>query len=183
MGRLLIGSVVAAVAMFLLGFVFYATPLMNLAQADAPAETQLAVQEALKALPRSGTYFIPLSETDQALMAAHQAGPTALIKVNMTGAPQMDPAVFAFGWLHMAVSALLLGLLLWAVRDRVSDFAGRMRLVVWVALVMAVFTRLGEPIWYRSDWANALYVGVADLLTIVVAGFVIARWFMPKAAS
>ena len=86
MGRLVIGSVVAAVAMFILGFIFYATPLMKLGQADAPVATQLAVQEALKMLPKSGTYFIPFSATDASIMAAHEAGPTAVVKVNMTGA-------------------------------------------------------------------------------------------------
>lgn len=184
MGRLVIGSVVAAVAMFILGFIFYATPLMKLGhQADAPVATQLAVQEALKMLPKSGTYFIPFSETDASIMAAHEAGPTAVVKVNMTGATQMNPMTFAFGWLHMAISAFLLGLLLMAVKDRVTDFNGRMQLLFWAALTMAVFTRLGEPIWYRSDWANAFYVGFADFVSLMVAGFILARWFMPKSAS
>ena len=72
MGKLVIGSLVAAVVMFLLGFVFYEV-LMNLGWSTAPEATQLAVQEALKALPHSGVYSIP-SEGSDALAAAAAAG-------------------------------------------------------------------------------------------------------------
>lgn len=183
MGRLVTGSVVAAIVMFVLGFIFYATPLMQIGQATAPVDTQLAVHEALKSLPGTGTYFIPFDETDPAIRAAHESGPTAVVKVNMTGSPQMDPMVFAAGYVHMALTAFLIGLLLWTLRHRVNNFVDRAGLVILLALVAAFFTRLGEPVWYRTDWANALYVGFADFVMLAAAGLVIARWFMPRSTS
>lgn len=182
MQKLVIGSVVAAVIMFILGFVFFGSPLFQFAHAEAPIETQTAVQSALKALPGDGTYFIPLGDTPEA-MAAHEAGPTAVVKYNSSGAPMMDPAVFVAGFGHMIVSALILGLVLWAVRDRVTDLGTRMRVILWLSLAMVVYTRLGEPIWYRTDWQNAIYVAIAEFISFVAAGYVLARWFVPAGAN
>ena len=180
MGRLLIGSLVAAAAMFLIGFVFFGTPLFSNAYKTAPFETQVTVQEALKALPASGTYFIPMGE-DEAAMAAHRAGPTAMLRVNMQGSEMMDPMVMVKGFVHMVVSAFLLGLLLLRVSPKIWSFGERMGIVVAASLAVVVFSRLGEPIWFGADWPFTLYLAVADLISLIVAGFILAKWFMPKA--
>lgn len=182
MQKLVIGSVVAAAVMFIFGFVFFGSPLFQFAHADAPLETQTAIQSALKALPGDGTYFIPFGETPEAT-AAHEAGPTAVVKYNGSGAPMMDPMVFAAGFVHMIVSAFTLGLVLWAVRDRVTDLGSRMRVVLWLSLAMVVYTRLGEPIWYRSDWQNAIYVAIAEFISFAAAGYILARWFVPAGVN
>jgi hypothetical protein len=178
MGRLLIGSLVAAVAMFLIGFAFYGTPLFSNAYKTAPFETQLSVQQALKALPASGTYFIPMGE-DEAAMAAHRAGPTAMLRVNLKGSEMMDPMVMVKGFVHMAICAFLLGLLLLRVAPRIWNFGERMAIVVLASLAVVIFSRLGEPIWFGADWPFTLYVAVADLISLIVAGFILAR-FLPK---
>ncbi len=180
MGRLAIGALVAAVAMFLLGWVFYGTPLMQLGEKTASPEAQLQVQEALKTLPSSGTYYLPFSQNDPALIAAGEAGPRALIKVNMEGGAPFDAMVMLKGFIHMAATAFLLGLLLWGVRDRLNELGERMTLVFWVAVISMIFARWGEPIWYATDWANALYVGAADFISLMVAGYILARWFVPR---
>lgn len=182
MRSLVIGSIVAAVAMFLIGFAFYGTPMMTLGWSEASPEVQAALQSALKALPHTGTYAIPSDQTPEAA-AAFAAGPVATIRYNSSGFAMMDPAVFAEGFIHMALSAFLLGLALWTVRDRVADFGARLRLVLMLSLAMAVFTRLGDPIWYHSDWRNAVYVGIADFITFAVAGAILARWFVRGART
>lgn len=181
MQRLVIGSLVAAVVMFVIGFVAYGTPLMMTGFAVATPEQQAAVQAALKGLP-TGTYFIPFGEAPEA-MAAYAAGPVALLKVNSNGFAMFDPLVFAEGYLHMVVAAFLLGLVLWAIRDRVADVATRLQLIIWLSLAMVWFTRLGEPIWYHVDWRNAVYVAVTEWISFVAAGYVLARWFVPSGAA
>jgi hypothetical protein len=184
MGRLVIGSVAAAVAMFLLGFVFYGSPLFNSARVDVPAETQLAVHEALKALPQSGFYAIPFAEGgDPELVAAHEAGPIATVSLTKPGGPVMDPMVMVKGFLHMVASAFLIGYILWAMRGRLVDFGGRMKLIGMIAFAMTVYFNIGKAVWWPGGWTFNLYVAVADFVTLLAAGFVIARWFMPKAAS
>ncbi len=179
MGRVLIGSLVAAVAMFLIGFVFYGTPLFSNAYKTAPFETQMTVQQALKALPASGTYFIPMGEGEEA-MAAHRAGPTAMLRVSLQGSEMMDPMAMVKGFVHMVVSAFLLGLLLLRIAPKMWNFGERMAVVVAASLAVVVFTRLGEPIWFRADWPFTLYVAITDMISLTVAGFILAKWFLPK---
>lgn len=179
MGRLLVGSIIAAVAMFLIGFVFFGTPLFSNAYKTAPFETQVAVQDALKALPASGTYFVPMGE-DEAAMAAHRAGPTAMLRVNLQGSEMMDPMAMVKGFVHMVVSAFLLGLLLLRVAPKIWSFGERMGIVVAASLAVVVFSRLGEPIWFGADWPFTLYVAVAEVISLIVAGFILAKWFLPK---
>ena len=178
MGRLVIGSLVAAVAMFLLGFVFYGL-LINLGWSTAPEATQLALQQALKALPHSGVYAIPSGETPT-MMAAFQAGPIAQVSYNSGGYSMADPVIFAAGYVHMAVSVFLVGLLLWNLRDRLVTFAERAQVVIAVAAIFSVYIHMAAPIWYHGDWRNALYLCLADTVIYVVGGLIIVRWFLPR---
>ena len=184
MGRLMLGSLVAAVAMFLLGFLAYGSPLFSSAHVAIPAETQLQVHEALKALPASGTYFVPFADgTDASLAAAHEAGPIATISLTKPGGPPMDPTVMVKGFLHMLVSAFLLGLVLWSLRDRVTGFQERLRLVVAIAFATTIYFNIGQAVWWPGGWTFRSYVAVADFVMLVAAGAIIARWFLPQRAS
>jgi hypothetical protein len=184
MGRLIIGSVVAAVVMFMLGFLAYGSPLFSAAHQRVPAETELAVHDALKALPRTGTYFVPFADGSNAdLVAAHEAGPIASIHLTKPGGPAMDPAIMVRGFVHMIVSAFLLGLVLWLLRDRVTDFGGRIRLVAAIALATTIYFNVGQAIWWPGGWTFRSYVAVADFVTLLAAGAVLARWFLPRTAS
>lgn len=177
MARLVIGSIIGAVFMFLIGFLAYGTPLMQVGYGSATLEQQLAVQAALKPLA-TGTYAIPDGYTPESA-AAYAAGPVAIVKVNGAGFAAMDPMVMVAGYVHMAISAFLLALLLWAVRDRVADTGARLQLVMWASLAAVVFTRLGEPIWFHTDWANALYLAAVEWISLAGAGAILARWFVP----
>ena len=184
MPRLIIGSLLGAVFMFLLGYLAYGTPLMETGYKSASVEQQLAVQSALKGLP-TGTYTIPDGHSPEG-MAAYNAGPIATVQVNSSGFAAYDPMVFLSGFIHMAVAAFILGLVLWSVRDRVADIGTRMQLVIWTSLVAVLFTRFGEPIWFHTDWPNALYVAAVEFVSLVGAGYILARWFvpaMPRAAA
>jgi hypothetical protein len=184
MGRLAFGSLIAAVAMFLLGFLFYGSPLFNVARVDIPADTQLAVHAALQALPKTGFYAVPFAESgDAALVAAHAAGPIATIHLTKPGSPVMDPSIMIAGFLHMFVSAFLLGYILWAMRGRLGEFDGRMKLVALIAFATTVYFNIGKAVWWPGGWTFNLYVAVADFTMLLAAGFIIARWFMPRSAS
>jgi len=180
--RLVIGSLVAAVAMFLLGFVAYGTPLIDLGFGK-PSQAQSDGLQAALAGMESGTYVIPGGPDIAATEAAFLKGPTALVKLHAGGVPMFDASVMAVGYLHMAISAFLLGLMLWTVRDKVRDFGTRLQLVAVAALVMVVFIHFGEPIWWHSDWRNAIYVAITEWLSLTIAGWILARWFLSPRAG
>jgi hypothetical protein len=171
---------VAAVAMFITGFIFYATPLSYIAFSSTDFPQQAAVQQALAAnLPGTGTYTIPSAATAEGTIM-YGKGPIATVHYNSGGFSVADPAVLIAGFVHELIVALLLGFALLGVAGRVSDFPSRARLVILFSLGGAVLMHLGEPIWYHHDWTHFIYLLIGDTAMLMVGGLVIARWFLPR---
>lgn len=179
MGRLIVGSLVAALAMFAVAFLFYATPLSEIAFTRADPGVIARVQAAVGELPMSGTYAVP-DPTAPDMAARYAAGPVATIKLHKGGFPAFDPLVLLAGYAQMAATIFVFGLALWAIRARVPRFAERAAVVGWAALGATAFNLLGDPIWYRHDWGNALYVFTANAIVLTVGGLMLARWFVPR---
>lgn len=178
-GRLVIGGVTAAIAMFLLSFLFFASPLNRLAYGVAAPEANRAIQQTLSGnLPGTGTYIVPWP-SDAAGMAAYEAGPVATIHFNAGGFPAMGAGTLTAGFIHILVAILLIGGGLYAVKDRLPLFVERARLVVLSAVGLALYARLGDPIWYHQDWRHAIYLFIADALILSAGGLILARWFLP----
>ena len=79
MGRVIIGAAAAAIAMFIIGFLFFATPLVKLGTASLDNAQAAAVQQALAVnLPRTGTYFVPGADTPEQTVMYGQ-GPIATV--------------------------------------------------------------------------------------------------------
>lgn len=178
MGRVIIGAVAAAVAMFIIGFVLYATPLSKLAYASLDNPGAAAVQQSLAVnLPKTGTFAIPGMDTpEQTIM--YGRGPIATIHYNTHGFSAADPGTLAAGFAFEFVIALVMGAALAGIAGHLPGFAGRARAVVLFSVAASAFIHLGEPIWYHHDWPHFVYLFVADALALSAGGLVIARWFL-----
>jgi hypothetical protein len=178
-GRALVGGVVAAIAMFILGFIFYATPLYKLGSASLDNAKAAAVQQSLaQNIAKTGTYFVPSGDTPEQTVMYGQ-GPVATIHYNSGGFSIADPGVMIGGFLHMLVVSLLMAVGLYTLSLHVPGFGERVRLLVLGTIGAAVFMRLGEPLWFHQDWSNAVYLFVADSISLIVAGLVILK-LLPK---
>lgn len=178
--RLVIFSLAAGVAMWLLGFVLYSL-MFNMGWSTAPEATQLAIQEALRALPGSGTYVIPTGETP-AMLEAYAAGPIAQVNYSAVGYPAFSPMVLLGGLFQFAVVAAMIGWLLDGTSKRL-DLVGRIRLVLGMAAVAVVYIHLADPIWYHGDWRNALYKSFADFIILGTGGLIMARWYVLRRSN
>lgn len=174
-GRALIGGVAAAVAIFILGFIFYATPLYKLGTGTLDNAQAAAVQQAMASnIPETGTYFVPSGDTrEQSEM--YSRGPIATIHYNVRGFAPADPGAMIGGFIHMLVVALLIAVGLYTLAPYVPRFAERVKLLALGVLGATIFMRLGGPIWYHHDWGHAIYLFVADTITLMVAGLVILK--------
>lgn len=174
-GRALIGAVVAAVAMFILGFIFFATPLAKLGSSSLDNGRAAAVQQAMAAnLPKTGTYHVPSADTPEQTVMYGQ-GPIATIHYNTSGFSVADPASMIGGFIHMLVVTLLMAVGLFTVSRYVASFSERVRLLMLGTLGATIFMRLGEPIWFHQDWTHAIYLFVADTVSLGVAGLIILK--------
>ena len=180
MVRVIIGSIAAAIAMFVLGFLLYATPLSRLAYTSVSNDQAAAVQQAMAAnLPKTGTYAIPGMDTPEQTNM-YSRGPIATIHYNTNGFAATDPAMLVTGLVFYFVIALIIGFALLGIDRRVTDFPSRAKLVVAFAVAASALLHLSEPIFYRHDWGHFIYLFVADAILLAAGGLVIARWFLAK---
>jgi len=179
MKRLLLGSLLAALVMFVWGFLFWAVPWPNPAVDTMSADAEAAVAEAIRAqVPETGTYVIPNPQTTEAetFTARHQAGPVAMLFVQKDGFAPMRPGVFVGGFVHMLAVALLLGLIVRIAAPVAPTYGKRVLLVLLLGLTAALWSEVGEAIWWAHPWSYHLTVFVGDVTTWGLAGLVLARF-------
>jgi len=183
--RVIIGAIPAALAMFLLGYVFYASPLSRMVTGAVDDVPAAAIQQTLAAnLPGTGTYTVPDPAESGAQSVMYGQGGIATIHYN-TGSyalPHMPSLIM--GLVLNFIVALLIGAALIGIDRRVPDFASRYLVVVIVAVAAAAYINLLGPIYYHQGWAYFIYRFVADAATLAAGGLIIARWFLssPRAA-
>ena len=176
MGRAIIGGVAAAVAMFILGFVFFASGLQKTVRSGLEDMPAAAVQQTLAAnLPGTGTYVVPDPEASSSQTVMYGQGPIATIHYNISGFPAMDSGALLGGFIHMLIVALLMAAALYFLSRHVASFAERTKILVIAVLAATIFMRLGEPIWYHHGWGHAIYLFVADTISLLVAGVIILK--------
>ena len=174
-GRAFIGAVVAAVAMFILGFLFFSTPLAGIGTKSLPDPQAAAVQTALaQNLPGTATYAVP-SDATAGQTTLYGRGPIATIHYNSSGFAIGNPAIMIGGFIHMLVVTFLMAIGLYIVSRYVASFAERVKLLILGTLGATIFMRLGEPIWFHHDWGHAIYLFVADTVSLGVAGLIILK--------
>lgn len=180
--RLVIGSILGGLAQFFIGFVFWGTPLSGLAFKVAGEPQNAAVQQSLAqnlTTTGTGTYYVPWPDTP-AGTTMHGQGPVALIHFNTDGFALMDTGALVAGLILSILSTLLIGLALYAIAGRVNDFATRARIVVLVTVATVLYFTISEPVFnYYMPWPYFIYLAVSQLVGLIVAGLIVAKWFLP----
>jgi len=183
MVRILIGSVVGGLAQWIIGAIFWGTPLGKLAfrVADDTANANVQLALAQNLTPHgTGTYYVPWPDTPQGTVM-HGHGPVALIHFNTSGFPVMNSTSLLEGLVLSIVSILLIGLALYAIGDRVQDFASRAKLVIFFSIAATLYFTIGEPVFnYYLPWGYFLYLALSQVLGLIAGGLVLVRWFMPR---
>ncbi len=183
MVRVLIGSLVGAVAMFVVGFIFWATPLQRIGYSTASDAQNAAVQLSLaQNLPHTGRYVVP-NPTTQAGGNGYTKGPIASIDYNSAGFSTADPASMIGGFVQELIVSLMIGLSLYVIAGRVPDVVSRVRVGFGLTAAATVMIVTADPIWMHGDWRYALYALIADLAMLAAATLVIVRWFLPAPAA
>jgi hypothetical protein len=184
-GRVLLGVVLGAVALFIWGFMFWGLlPIPT--SIFRTFSDEAAVAEALKSnAPEPGVYTVP----DASLMgrdaaeytSRHESGPVAMVFIHPAGLSVMPPSMMVKGFLNMLASVFLMALLLGMAAPALGTYSRRVGFVFLAGLVSVVFIDLGQPVWWRHTWdywlANAVYHAVGAL----IVGLVLARFQHRKA--
>jgi hypothetical protein len=171
--NLIIGSLVAAVAMFVWGFVFWVLSGIPRGALKSAPDVPAAQAALASAFPESGAYFVPDDSIPQEEYARlHEAGPIAFVHYRAEGAPPMDPGVLLSGFLHNWVTCLLLGWLL--LQSRTPTFVSRVAFVTIAGITASLFIDYGAVIWFYADRSFQLVNMFSNVSSWLAAGIVLA---------
>lgn len=180
MVRSLFGGLVGGLALYLVGFLFWGTPLSNMAFANIDdargAALQLALAETLTE-SGTGTYVVPWPGTDQGTVL-YGKGPIATVHFVSSGFPVVDSGSLLGGLLLALLTGILIAAALAGIGDRVRAFSDRARLVILFSLATTLYLQLGQPVFNHYGWGYFVYAFLADFIGLSVAGLLIARWFV-----
>jgi len=183
MVRTFIGGIVGGVILFVAGFIFWATPLGELPYHQADDTRSAAVQLSLNQnLTPTGTgaYIIPSHRTAQGSIAYGQ-GPIATVYFNTMGYSPDDMSMLLPGLILALVAGLLMAFGLAAACGGGRSFAASAKLVVLYSLAFTLWEYLATPVFNHFGWRFWIYAFAAESVSLILAGLVIARWFLPRA--
>lgn len=180
--RTVIGGLIGGLVIFVMGFLFWATPLGEIPYSHASDAQNAAVQQSLAANLTeggTGTYIIPGHGNAEGAQL-YARGPIATVHYNTRGYSPDDMSMILPGLIVALISGVLMAVGLAAVGGGGRSFAGTARLVVCFSLAFTIWEFLGAPIFNHYGWGYWIYAFVAESVSLIAAGLVIARWFMPS---
>ncbi len=182
-GRILLSALLAAVAIIVWGFVYWAAlPFGASSLSTMPNED--AVRSTLSQnLTASGAYYFPGMDPNAADKAAaeksyrekHVAGPVGILMYKKDGGEPMAPAVIVTGFIHAFISAVLMGVLL-AMALPALPMYGQRVLFVFVGGVFAAYAvDSGYYNWWNFPIGFTLANGIYEAVAWLIAGLIMAR--------
>lgn len=179
MKKLLLGSFLAALAVFFFGAVFWMSPpAMNIFETTTQPED--FGKSLLAHLPTTGAYVYPgATGTAEERDAASRKGPIAIIHYHREGMPAMDPAQLVRGFLVIWVTMALLALLLQLAAPALPTYGSRVLLAVVAGLLVAANSDLGATVWWHHSPPFAATSAIYNLISFTLGGLILAK-FIPR---
>jgi hypothetical protein len=181
MVRTVIGGLVGGLILFVMGFIFWATPLGDLPYTKASDAQNAAVQQVLAAnltQTGTGTYIVPAHQSAEGAVL-YAKGPIATVFFNTAGFSPDDMSMILPGFILALIAGLLFAFGL-AAAGAGRTFAETARIVVLVSLGYTAWEYLGSPIFNHFGWGYWIYAFIAESVAWIVTGLAIA-WFLPRA--
>lgn len=184
MVKSIFGGLVGGAVLYIVGFIFWGTPLSLMAFSKVDDAKNTELQAALgRALTEGGTgvYAIPDPAASQVTSTLYTQGPTSLIHFNTSGFPVMDTTSLIAGFILALIVGVAMAIGLNTIAERVTDFGSRAKVVIFGALAAALWTIISLPVFNHAPWGYHIYMFLCDFIGLSLAGLVIARWFLPSA--
>jgi hypothetical protein len=178
MGRTILGIVLAAVAVFFWGYLFWGLnplPYTSWKQSTGDEAAQAALREHF---PEDGTYFIP-SPMNPEVERLHLKGPVAFLNIK-SGGPMMDSSAMIGGLLQNLLVATVLLALLKLVPSAISELGSQIKYAALFGLVAALLIDLGDVVWWFEDVAWKLHMAFYHITSFVIFTVVLCRFSMDR---
>lgn len=182
MKDLLLGSVIAAVALFLWGFVYWAVSPLPYTALKAAADDAAAGQALLEHFPKSGTYYLPDPKNPDLdeMNNLHRQGPVAMVNIDVDGSVPASPSVLLAGFAHMLMTTLMISLLMRLTGNALATYGDRVLFVFLAGVIVAFWTRISDVIWWGLGLPWQMYNAIYDVSAWLIAGLILAKFVGPK---
>lgn len=168
----LVGPLLAALAMFVWGFLYYGISSFPYQPLGAAGDVGPALDELF---PASGVYLVPDPRGEPDVVQSQmQRGPMVTVHIRKGEGKTMDPAMMLGGFVHEFLSCALMAMLL--VRSAARNYVGRVCFVVIVGILITVFGHGGQAIWWQQDWSWHLRGMLYETIGWAFAGLILARF-------
>ncbi len=173
----------AAVAMFVLGAIYWMSPfpysVLGRVADDSAAAAQLS-----KIFPATGTYLIPGAYLDPKVAASlMEQGPSATVQFVKEGHALMAPTVMVAGFVHYWVIALLLTFFLNHIRSTFHGYSCVVKAAAVIGVLAAGLINFSDPIWWHHPWPWHLVCAAYNVLEFIVAGLVLGIFLKPAGTA
>jgi hypothetical protein len=188
--RMFVGALLAAVVLFVWGFVFWsASGVMYQFMHRLPDEDK-AVQVFQDNGLESGTYLIPFpdaaamngtdKEKEGVFLARRVKGPVVEIIYRKEGAPSPgNPQALAVGFCHYFAASLLAAVLLILAQPGLPRYPMRVLFVFLAGVFATVAITFAKPIWFFHPWPAVLYEAAFQTIGWLLAGLVLGLVIRP----
>lgn len=185
MKKLAVASLLAAVAMFIWGFAFWATGLSDPFNHLSAGASRTVVGGLKASITESGAYQLPdyYAVDEDEFVSRHKEGPIVTIFYQATGADPQSPVKLLQGFVHYLVTAVILAFVLKTAANGLAGYGDRLKLMIVIGLAATIYGNLGKPIWFHHDWGYHLSVGLYDFVAYVVTGAVLAYFIKGEAEA
>lgn len=178
-----IGVVLATVAAFMWGFLYW-----GLASAPysplIPTSDDEAVQQVLRdTFPESGTYLIPSPQNDPELLAQlFEQGPMAMVYIEREGHPMEDPAMMGNGFVVMLISTFLISVLMKMALPGLPNYKDRVLFALLIGIAATVTINYGDAVWWRFAWGWQTSKLIYVVVNCLIVGLVLGKFIKPAEA-
>jgi hypothetical protein len=176
MKRLVLGIVVAAVVLYLWGFLVWGLGPYRTAIWKKPADEAAARKVLKEQFPENGTYYVPSFGQEQAVVEEFKQGPVAMVHM------LADPSIMIGGFVLNLVALVLIALILQRVASAMPGYGQRVGFVALIGLTAALLCDGGDAVWWQIPWSWKLYQAGYDFSFWLIAGLILPRFVEAKRA-
>jgi hypothetical protein len=174
------GIVIAALALYVWGFVFWGASGLPYTAWKQVVDEPKVVQMLREQFPENGTYSIPGHGGDpESAAASFESGPVAFVHMTARdGRPAMDPSIMVGGF----VLSLVMSTLLWGILRMVAipAYGRRVGLCVMIGLMGTVAIIVGDVVWWQIDAGWKGWQAFYTVASFLVMGLVLAAFTEPE---
>jgi hypothetical protein len=184
MSRQLVGVLLATVAIFLWGFVYWGLMSAPYAPLKATNGDEAAQKALLDHFPSTGMYLIPGTyNTPEDSARLYAAGPIAMVNFVREGHPMEDPVLMGQGFVLNLVVVLLLAVLMKRALPALPSYRDRVVFAALVGLTAVMMIDFGDAVWWRYPVAWKTSQALYGLVSFTIAGAVLGKFIQPAKAS